>query len=129
MMTGFGIGLSGVNAASLRIAVAAGNIANFLSRAASETAGDSGFQPLRVEQTSLAPGGTLALARPVVPAAVPSFEPDSPDADADGIAPRPNVSLERELIELGLAANAYRSGFRLLEAQNRTLGALLDRLG
>ncbi len=128
-----GIALSGLNAATTRVAVASNNIVNARSLGATDKPGDTvaaksgGFRPQRVDQVSNGQGGALALTRGIDPASFQSFEPGSPEADANGVVPRPNVSLENQFMEITLAKRAYQASIRVIEVADAMLSELIDR--
>ncbi len=112
MSDAMSIALSGLQAAMTQADVAASNIANMRSTGA--LAGGPGakavYSPVRVEQSALGVGaGTEARVRPVLPAYVPSFEPDAGFADANGLVAAPNVDPLEEMVGLEEAAFAFRA--------------------
>ena len=109
--------VSGLKAAARRLEVSADNVVNSRS---------DGYLPHRVDLVANALGGTRATAVPVTPPSVPFFDPDSPLADADGVAPRPNVSLEGEIVEQMLARHAFEANLRTVETADRMMRSLLD---
>lgn len=144
-MEAMNIGLSGATAAGQRAAVAANNIANVLSTAVTAVGGtqatsnqqnasgqqgadgSAGFQPLRAEQTSVVNGGVRVITRPVDPPSIPVFDPTHPDANPQGVVALPNVSLEREFIELIFAQRAYEASIATIHTADQMLGTVLDR--
>lgn len=124
MTTSFAISLSGLDAASTRLATASANIAN--ARSAGDGDGEGLYRPLRVEQTSVAGGGTRAVTVPVEPATVAVFAPHDPLANEDGTSDFPNVSLAEQLVELKLAKIAYEANLAALEVADEMLGELFD---
>ncbi len=111
--------LSGLRASGKRLEVSASNVANARSE---------DYRPGRVVQSAQASGGTRADAVPVTPATVPSYEPQSPAADADGLVQRPNVSLEAETVEQIIAQRSFEANLRTVETADRMNKALLDIL-
>lgn len=127
MTSAFAISLSGLAAASTRLATAGANIANARSTGgAGKGDGEGLYRPLRVEQTSVAGGGTRAVTVEVEPATVPRFAPHHPRAGADGTSAFPNLSLSQQLVELKLAKIAYQANLAALEVGDEMLGELLD---
>lgn len=129
MVANFSVPLSGLAAAAKRLQVSAENVANLRSvgyapdRSQRE---QEGYQARRVQQVSTANGGVKATPIPISPASVLSYEPSDPDADAEGLIARPNVSLEEELVEQLLAEKAYKANLKVIEAQDEMLGRVLD---
>jgi flagellar hook protein FlgE len=97
------VGLSGVNAAALGIAVTANNVANVNTK---------DFKAKRLEQADLAQGGTR-------PAGLSeSQEPPVPEGS--------NVDLASEFTNLIAQGGAYQANLKVIETQNQMLGAAMD---
>ncbi len=129
MSSVFDIAVSGLRAQSRRLEVSAGNIANVLSLGVHPDpalAKPEAFTPQRAVFVSNAYGGVEAKAVPVTPPAYLSLQPNHPDADADGLVPLPNVSLEREMVNQILALRMFEANVKVIQTQDRMLGALLD---
>ena len=124
MTSSFAISLSGLAAASTRLATAGANIAN--ARSAGDGDGERLYRPLRVEQTSAPGGGTRAVTVEVEPATVPLIAPHDPRAGEDGTSDFPNLSLGQQLHELKLAKIAYQANLAALEVSDEMLGELFD---
>ncbi len=124
MTSSFAISLSGLEAASTRLATASANIAN--AQSAGEGDGEGLYRPLRVEQTSAPGGGTSAAVVEVEPATVPVFAPHDPRAGADGTVAFPNISLSQQFAELRLAKIVYQANLAALEVSDEMLGELFD---
>ena len=128
MTSVFSIAASGLAAQSKRLAISADNVANIRSvglKADGSNAG-SAYVPKQAAQSSVAGGGVRVEAAPVDPPSYQSYEPNDPNADADGEVPRPNVSLEREVVNQIEAVRAYQANVATIKAQDRMLGTLLD---
>lgn len=123
------IALSGLNAASLRLANSANNIANVQSTSQyvnGETVREP-YTPTDVVQSSIEPtGGVRSSLQPRDPATTPVFAPDNPYADTDGIVQYPNVSLEEEVIDTKLASYDYKANLKVLKTQDDMMQSLLD---
>lgn len=129
MIQAFSISLSGLQAQEKRLAVSADNVANQRSRRVdpegpAEQPG--AFQPKRVQDVTLGGGGVRGELRPVTPASVRSYEPSSPDADAEGLVNRPNVNLAEELVTQMQAQRAYEANAAAIRTQDEMTDALLD---
>jgi flagellar basal-body rod protein FlgC len=131
----FSIALSGLNAATLRLQVSASNVANADSAGAlpDPATGNPGtpapFQPLQVTQQPLLSGGTSAATVPLTPAFTPSFSPDSPFANSEGLVAAPNVDLVSERLDQLAAANAYRANLRVLQVADELDKETIDSVG
>ncbi len=129
MSTVFDIAVSGLRAQSRRLEVSANNVANLRSLGLHPDpaqAKPEAFVPARTAFTAAAHGGVEAKAVPVSPPAYLAFEPNVPDADRDGLVPRPNVSLEREFVDQIQALRLFQANVQVIQTQDRMLGALLD---
>ena len=128
MSSVFSIAASGLAAQSKRLEVTAANVANQRSVAprpgAQPQAGE--YVPHQVALSSRAGGGVEAKAVPVSPPSVLVYEPGAPDADADGIVARPNVDLATELVNLLDARRNFQANLKVIQAEDRRLGDLLD---
>jgi flagellar basal-body rod protein FlgC len=143
------IATSGLSAASLRLNVAASNIANVLttgplpatsgsSTSGGGTAGSSSnnsnfpaaYVPLRVNQvdqlSGSAPGGTSATVSTVSPSFVPQFDPSSLFANQDGLVAAPNIDLASQFIQLLTAKYDFAANAKVIQAYSDTTKSLLD---
>ena len=62
------------------------------------------------------------------PAFVPSFSPDSPFADEQGLVNAPNVSLDEEMVNLKIAEHAYKANAQVIKTSSEMQDALRDAL-
>jgi flagellar basal-body rod protein FlgC len=125
MSSTFDIAVSGLRAATVRLSVAAENIANARSSAPVEPGNrvpDEVYRPQRVEQRSRAEGGVTAERRPVEPATFTERDATSPT----GFSAVPNVDYGRELVDLRIAAQSFKASVEALRAQMELDEALLD---
>jgi flagellar basal-body rod protein FlgC len=125
------IAISALNAASLRLQVAANNIANSLSNGplpgvANPESFPAAYTPLRVNQTDVAGGGTSATTSSVSPTTVSAFDPTAPFANTDGFVARPNVDLASEMIQLLVARYNYAANAQVIRADAQMSAALLN---
>ena len=124
------IALSGMNAASLRLQVAARNIANARSYGALPGANvpddaPQAYVPQRVDQVATA-GGTSARVTPVSPASVPVYDPTAPYSDENGMVAAPNVDLASELVEVLVAKYTFAANAAVVRAESEMMKSLLD---
>jgi flagellar basal-body rod protein FlgC len=125
----FDIAVSGLRAQSRRLSVSADNVVNSRSLGVHPDpaqAKPEGFAPQRTAFTSHALGGVVASKAPIATPSFMSRQPDHPDADAEGLVPLPNVSMEREAVEHILALRMFQANIATIKTQDRMLGALLD---
>ena len=123
------IAVSGLKVASLRLQVAAGNIANSLSIGPlPDAANAENFPPaysaLRVNQTHAVGGGTSATVTTTTPATVSSYEPMAPFAD--GMVASPNVDLANELVQLLVARYTFAANAQTIRADAQMSASLLN---
>ena len=125
------IALSGLSAASLRLQVSAGNVANAGSSgplpgsAASGNVPDA-YVPKRVDQVALADGGTSAHVSAVSPATVPAYDPGAPYADSHGLVASPNIDLASEIVQQLTARISFAANAQLVKADTKMTASLLD---
>jgi flagellar basal-body rod protein FlgC len=125
------IAVSGLNVASLRLQVAANNIANSLSDgplpdAANPEEFPNAHTPLRVNQTDVVGGGTSAAVTAVSPATVPSFDPTAPFADSTGMVAGPNVDLANEFMQLLIARYTFAANAKVIRADAQMSTSVLS---
>lgn len=121
--------LSGLIAQTKRLEISASNVVNVRSqgvRPDSATPQPEAYVPHQAALTSTAGGGVRATAVPVSPPSVLSYEPGAPDADADGLVARPNVSLERELVTQISSLRSFQANIKVIEIEDERLGTLLN---
>ncbi|MFN3548128.1 MAG: flagellar basal body rod protein FlgC [Mesorhizobium sp.] len=123
-----GIALSGMLAESTRLNVAASNIANARATGALEPVDGAAtpYLPLQVEGASAPGGGTVAIVRPLLPAAVASYEPSASFADGNGLVAAPNVDVLGQVSDLMQASLAFRANLAVFEAASDMMRALYD---
>ena len=125
------IAASGLAAQSKRLAVSANNVANIRSlglKADRSNAAAGAYEPKQTALSSIPGGGVRATEVPVVPPSFNSYEPNDRDADVNGLVPRPNISLEQEIVTQIQAVRAYQANLETIKAEDRLLGSLLDAL-
>lgn len=125
------IAVSGLNVASLRLLVAANNIAN--ARSDGPLPGTPNpenfppaYSPLRVNQVDVLGGGTSANVTNVSPPTVLAFDPSAPYADDRGMVASPNVDLANELVQTLVARFSYAANAQVIRADAQMSAALFD---
>lgn len=122
------IAVSGMNAAAVRLGVAANNLISARSTAPATAAGQvlgAVYAPQQVAQSTLSTGGVATTLVPVSPPWVLGTDLNSPT----GLSAYPNVDIGAELVNLSLAANAYEASAKVLSVEAEVTGSLLDILG
>jgi flagellar basal-body rod protein FlgC len=146
-MSTLSIATSGLSAASLRLDVAASNIANALTTGPLPATGGSGtsggtgnsnnntnfpaaYVPLQVNQidqsSGSTPGGTIATVSAVSPSFVAQFDPSAPFANQDGLVAAPNVDLASQFVQLLTAKYEFAANAKVIRAYSDTTKSLLD---
>lgn len=124
--------LSGMKAASVRLSVAASNIANVNSNGAlsNQVNAQQAYQPLWVEQTSVAgadgANATQAIVREVSPGQVPAYDPTASYANEQGMVATPNVDILNEMLNLTLAKEDYILNAQVAQTINDLVQKLFD---
>ena len=125
------IAVSGLNVASLRLQVAASNIANASSSGPLPGTPNaenfpSAYSALRVNQVDNVGGGTSANVTNVAPATVPTYDPSAPYADGRGMVASPNVDLASELVQTLIARFSYAANAQVIRADAQMSATLFD---
>ncbi|WP_445222400.1 flagellar basal body rod protein FlgC [Bradyrhizobium sp. Pa8] len=141
------IATSGLSAASLRVNVAASNIANVQTTgplpasagsSTSTSAGSSSigptfpaaYVPLRVDQVSQSSGstfgGTIATVSTISPSYTAQSDPGAPFANEDGLVAAPNVDLANEFVQMAAAKYSFIANAKVIQAYAETEETLLD---
>lgn len=143
-MSTLSIATSGLSAASLRLNVAANNIANQLTTGPLPASGGSdlsasgtsssntssnfpaAYAALQVNQTAQASGGTVATVSAASPGTVAQYDPSAPYANQDGEVAAPNVDLASQFVQLLTAKYSFAANAKVIQAYNNTTQSLLD---
>ena len=127
------IAVSGLSAASLRVSVAASNIANARTTGPLPASGGSGtpaYVPLRVDQVTQSSGsmlgGTAATVSAVSPSFTAEFDPSAAFANQDGLVAAPNVDLASEFAELTTAKYSFIASAKVIQAYAEMTDWLLE---
>jgi len=125
MLSAVSTALSGLGVATLRLGVAANNIANAQSAGALPgNPGPAPYTPVQVVQSAVG-SGTAAGTEPVDPAYIPAFDPQSPDANTQGLVAMPNVDLTQDVVQLTMAQQSFAANLKTLQTELSTTGRLL----
>jgi flagellar basal-body rod protein FlgC len=125
------IAVSGLTVASLRLQVAASNIANARSDGPLPgTPNPENFplahSALRANQVDNFGGGTSATVANVSPPTIATYDPTAPYADGRGMVASPNVDLADELVQVLLARFSYAANAQVIRADAQMSAALFD---
>jgi flagellar basal-body rod protein FlgC len=145
-MSTLSIATSGLSAASLRLNVAASNIANVLttgplptsgggtSGGTGNSSGNSNFPavyvPLQVDQVDQSsgstPGGVVATVTTVSPSFVAQSDPSAPFANQDGLVAAPNIDLASQFVQLLTAKYTFAANAKVIQTYSDMTKSLLD---
>ncbi len=133
MINPISIAVSGLFSAGKKAEVAASNIVNAdVVGSVDPNDPNQAYSPQVAVDTSLSSGGQGAGVNTVVlnrtPSFVPSFSPDSPFANSDGLVNAPNVNLDEEMVNLKVAENAYKANAGVIRTSKDMQSSLLDAL-
>ncbi|HET8973673.1 MAG TPA: flagellar basal body rod C-terminal domain-containing protein [Pseudolabrys sp.] len=125
------IAVSGLSVASLRLQVAASNIANASSDGPLPgTPNPENFPPaysaLRVNQVDNFGGETSATVTNVLPSTIATYDRTAPYADGRGMVASPNVDLANELVQALLARFSYAANAQVISVDAQMSGALFN---
>lgn len=127
MINAIQIALSGLNAAKTKADVSASNIANAQTEGALNPAdGPAPYRAQTTVQNTQAGGGVETQVVPANKPYVPSYNPDSPFANADGLVGAPNVDYASEFVNLQIASTSYKVNLKTIQAQSDMQQELLS---
>ncbi|MGH1404790.1 MAG: flagellar basal body rod protein FlgC [Alphaproteobacteria bacterium] len=106
--------ISGLNDATTRLYVSANNIANARTTGSLTDPQNAPYSALTVDSRTTLNGSVRTETSPRSPAFIPSFAPDSPFADDNGLIGTPNVNQAEELINAQLAKHAYQANAQII---------------
>lgn len=125
------ISMTGLAAAQTQLQVSASNLANMDDAAplpGSGVAGPAPYVPTRVETVSLGANGVQAQLAAAQPSSTPTYEPDSPYADGQGMVATPNVDPAVETVTQMQALQLYQANLAMLQASNQMQKTALNML-
>lgn len=141
MVSATTISLSGLRAASLSAEASASNIANARTAGrisdakleAGPTTSQSdqtltGYRPVHVRQDAVEPAGVRATLQAIDPPQVAAYDPTNPLADEQGMVAMPRVEIENEVVNLIQARRAYEANLKVVAAEDKMTGSLLDTI-
>lgn len=123
------IAISGLNAEAQTVANASSNIVNASSTAPLPQNANNytGFTPQDVITISTpGAGGVTTATTPVSPAYVTAYDPNSPQANAQGLVAAPNVDLANEAVTENNASINYGADAAVIKIANKMEKSLLD---
>lgn len=126
MINTISIALSGLNAATNKLNASASNVANVTTAGSLEDGKQAPYDALTTAQTAQENGGVrsdvVSAGRPFVP----SFDPDSPFANSEGLIGSPNVDLAEEAVNFTLAELTYKANIGVLKTAEEMSDELLN---
>ena len=125
------IAVSGLSVASLRLQVAASNVANASSDGPLPGAPNPenlppAYSAQRVNQVDNLGAGTSTTVTNVSPSTVATYDPSAPYADGRGMVASPNVNLANELVQVLIARFSYAANAQVIRADAQMSAALFD---
>jgi flagellar basal-body rod protein FlgC len=132
MIPALSTALSGMQAATARLAASASNVANVRSTGPlpgpglAPADGRRAYVPVDVVQRSDPTGGVATAYAPRRPAHGPGYAPGSPDADERGLVAAPNVDLAAEAVSQIEALLAFKANAAVARAVDRMTESTLD---
>lgn len=127
MMNTIQIALSGMNAATKRVEASASNIANMTSGGALKPAdGPAPYHPLTVTQSAMENGGVKSNTIMSPRAFTPSYAPDSPFADTNGLIGMPAIDPAEEIVTMHMAKHSYQANIQAIKTAASMQDSLLE---
>ena len=127
------IAVSGMNAAAQRLEVSASNVANVFTTGALPAANGTvaagapqAYQPLLLNQTASANGGTQTSVTAAAPSYVAISDPQAPFANQVGLVAAPNVDISLETINQMMASYSFTANAGVLKAEDQMTNTLHD---
>lgn len=127
------IAITGLNDAATRVANAASNIVNASSISAlPKNSSDpyTGFTPQDVVTLSdSVSGNSLGVTTTTQPRSNPyvvAYDPNAPQANAQGLVATPNVDLTSEILSANFAQVNYAADAKVIKTEEKTQQALLN---
>ena len=127
------IAVSGMNAAAQRLEVSASNVANVFTTGALPAANGTvaagapqAYQPLLLNQTASANGGTQTSVTAAAPSYVAISDPQAPFANQADLVAAPNVDISLETINQMMASYSFTANAGVLKAEDQMTKTLLD---
>ena len=127
MTSAIGIALTGLHSASLRLNASASNIVNVNTVGSLTDADNPPYTPLTTQSKAVdVPGGVQTQLIPKSDPFTPSYAPNSPFADENGLIGVPNVDLAEEAVNSKLAALSYKANINTIKVAGELFDELLD---
>lgn len=115
------IALSGLVASMKKLDASASNISNLSTVGSLEEQGIDPYTPVTSSQSTLVSHdgyNSFGVTSEITPKSnpyIPSYDPDSPYADKNGIIGVPNVNLAEEAINIKIAALTFKANASIIE--------------
>lgn len=130
MINTISMGLTGLVASSKKANVAAVNIANASTVGSMDAA--SPFQAYSAQTTQDVSVGDTGGVQTIVlnrnPPFVPSYNPDSPFANEQGLVNAPNVNVDEEMITLKQSELSYKANVETIRVGQEMQDALIEAM-
>ena len=125
------ISVTGLTAAQTQVQAAASNLANMDDTAplpGSGVQGPAPFVPIQSGTVSLGDNGVQAQLSASQPGDTPSYDPDSPYADGQGMVATPDVNVADQTVAIMQASQQYHASVAALNAENKMQRTALHML-
>lgn len=126
MINTISIALSGLNAATNKLNASASNVANVTTAGSLEDGKQAPYDALTTTQTAQENGGVRSEVVSAGRSFVPSYAPDSPFANSEGLIGAPNVDLAEEAVNFTLAELTYKANIGVLKTAEEMSDELLS---
>lgn len=121
--------LSGLFASQKKLAASASNIANVTTAGALDNPDRAPYSAVTTVQEAVTGAGEgRGVKSTVIPKNtpfVPSYAPDSPFADENGLIGAPNVNLAEEAVNVSLAGHSFKASLKIIEAASEMSDELI----
>ena len=135
MANTFNIAVSGLNAATARIAASANNIANGSSKGKVPTESNpepTSYQPVRAVTLPVTGNGmglgVRSTLQPLTESYHVGYDPNSPHANEKGEVAITSVDLATEIVEMTMAEAAYKANAKVIAVAKEMEEYLIDEL-
>jgi flagellar basal-body rod protein FlgC len=130
MINVIGIALTGLAAATKKVAASASNIANMQTAGSLEEGKQAPYTPITTQQATITDqsGNSLGVSSQFVPKSNPYYSlysPDSPFANEEGVIGMPNVDLAEEAVNMMIAEATYKANIATIKTADELTDELL----
>lgn len=131
MSSVFSSAVSGMNAAIERLSCVASNIANASSRGKlpdKEHPVATSYVPKDVVAQATVTGEVQTQIVDRTPSYRPMYDPQAPDANAQGLVAEPTVDIAAEIVQALIAETTYKANAKVIGIEKKRQDSLLDTM-